>query len=120
MSAANLRAWLELLKTHGQLVEINEEVDWKFEMGCVIRRIFDIPGGGPAVLFNNIKGYQNKVGKKFFAGSFSSYLRIALAMGLPPETSYKDIVFEYIKKIENPLHPMLVSDGPCKEIIRKD
>lgn len=120
MSAKNLRDWLELLKTNGQLVEINEEIDWKFEMGCIIRRIFDIPGGGPAVLFNNIKGYQNKVGKKFFAGSFSSYLRIALAMGLPPESSYKDIVFEYIKRIENPLHPMLVSDGPCKEVICKD
>ena len=60
----DLRAWLSILRDHGELVEIKEEVDWKYEMGCVIRRVFDIPGGGPAVLFKNIKGYRNKVGKQ--------------------------------------------------------
>lgn len=119
MSSIDLKGWLELLKRNGELVEIEEEVDWKFEMGCLIRRIFDIPGGGPAVLFKNIKDYRDKEGRKFFAGSFSSYRRIALSMGLSPETPYKDIVFEYIKRIENPISPVLVSSGPCKEIIRK-
>ena len=107
MSSIDLKSWLELLKRNGELVEIEEEVDWKFEVGCLIRRIFDIPGGGPAVLFKNIKDYQYKEGRMFFAGSFSSYRRIALAMGLSPETPYKDIVFEYIKRIENPIPPVL-------------
>lgn len=120
MSAKNLRDWLGLLKTNGQLVEIEEGVDWKFEMGCLIRRIFDIPGGGPAVLFKRIKGYQNKTGRKFFTGSFSSYQRIALAMGLSSESTYKDIVLEYLKRIERPLEPILVNQGRCKEVIRKD
>lgn len=119
MGAKDFRAWLDLLGNNGQLVEINQEVDWKYEIGCLIRRIFDIPGGGPAVLFKRIKGYHNKAGKKFFAGSFSSYQRIALAMGLPPDTSYKDLVFSYIKGIEHPLRPILVNTGPCKEVICK-
>lgn len=117
MPADNLREWLDLLRQHGQLIEIEAEVDWKFEMGCLIRRIFDIPGGGPAILFKNIKGYRDKAGKQFFAGSFSSFQRIALAMGLPIESSYKDIVFNYIKGIDNPIAPILVSDGPCKEVV---
>jgi len=70
MPADNLRQWLVRLRENDQLMEIEEEVDWKFEMGCLIRRIFDIPGGGPAVLFKNIKGYDNKIGHQFFAGSF--------------------------------------------------
>ena len=117
---ADLRSWLELLKTHGELVEIDEEVDWKFEMGCLLRRIYDIPGGGPAVLFKNIKGYRDAVGRKFFAGSFSSFRRLAMVMGLPPDSHYKDTVLKYAKGIEHPFHPVLVNDGLCKEVIRKD
>ncbi len=115
----DLREWLGLLKEHNQLVEIEEEVDWKYEMGCLIRRIFDIPGGGPAVLFKNIKGYRNKVGKQFFAASFSSFYRLAMVLGLPPESSYKDLVHAYLNGLENPISPTIVSDGPCKEVIRK-
>jgi len=66
----DLRQWLALLKEHDQLIEIEEEVDWKFEMGCLIRRVFDIPGGGPAVLFKNIKGYRNKAGNSFLPPPF--------------------------------------------------
>jgi UbiD family decarboxylase len=44
------------LKRKGELVEIEEEVDWQFEMGCLMRRTFDIPGGGPAVLFKRKVG----------------------------------------------------------------
>jgi 4-hydroxy-3-polyprenylbenzoate decarboxylase len=120
MSAIDLRAWIALLKrTGGQLVEIEEEVDWKFEMGCLIRRIFDIHGGGPAMLFKNIKGYRDKVGKQFFAGSFSSYQRMSMIMGLPPETSCQDLIFAYVKGVDNPIPPVLVESGPCKEVIRK-
>jgi len=120
MSTKDLKDWLELLKTKGHLVEVDEEVDWKFEMGCLIRRVFDIPGGGPAVLFKNIKGYRDTVGRQFFAGSFSSYQRIAMIMGLPSESSYKDLVFHYIRGTENPIPPVLVNNGQCKEVIRRD
>ena len=119
MPSNDLRDWLQTLRDHGQLIEIEEEVDWKYEMGCLIRRIFDIPGGGPAVLFKKIKGYRNKTGKKFFTASLSSYQRIALSMGLPPNTSYRDLIFAYIKGIEKPIDPALVKKGTCKEIIKK-
>jgi UbiD family decarboxylase len=120
MSAVDLGAWIQLLNNSGHLVEIDEEVDWKFEIGCIIRRIFDIRGGGPAVLFNNIKGYRNKVGRKFFAGSFSSYQRIAMIMGLPPETCYQELVSAYLRGVDNPIPPVRVKSGPCKEVIRKN
>jgi 4-hydroxy-3-polyprenylbenzoate decarboxylase len=114
-----MRQWLKILKKHGELLEITEEVDWKYEMGCLIRRIIDIPGGGPAVLFKNIKGYQDTVGKEYFTCSFSSFKRIALALGLPPEASYRDIYHKYLKGMTNPIPPVMVDDGPCKEVIKK-
>lgn len=50
MAYKNLRKWIDELEKNKQLIRIKEEVDWKYEMGCLIRRIYDIPGGGPACL----------------------------------------------------------------------
>lgn len=119
MIPKDLRSWLQLLRDEGQLVEIEEVVDWKYEMGCIMRRVFDISGEGPAVLFENIKGHENKTGKQFFACSLSSYQRLALAMGLPAGTTYKDLVRHYIKGVDNPIPPSTVKTAACKEVVLK-
>lgn len=119
MGAMDLRSWISLLRDHGELVEIEEEVDWKYEMGCLIRRIFDIPGGGPAVIFRNIKDYHNQWGKEFFACSLSSYRRIAMAMGLSPDASYKEIVSHYSDGVGRPIDPHITTNASCKEVIHK-
>ena len=37
---------MELLNTHERLAIIEEEVDWKDEMACFLRRVLDIPEDG--------------------------------------------------------------------------
>lgn len=119
MAYKDLRSWITTLEDKGQLVRIKEEVDWKYEMGCILRRIFDIPGGGPAVLFENIKRYNSSHGKSFFSASLSSYKRIALAMELPIDTPYQELIQEYRRRIKEPIKPILVDRGPCKEVMEK-
>jgi 4-hydroxy-3-polyprenylbenzoate decarboxylase len=54
MSYISLEACLVDLKKHGQLIEIEEEVNPNLEMAAIHRRVFD--KGGPALLFNRVKG----------------------------------------------------------------
>ena len=37
-------------------------------------------------------------------------------MGLPPETPFKDLVTAYLNGLDNPIPPIIVDDGPCKEV----
>ncbi len=116
----DLRSWLDELRRHGELLEIEEEVDWRYELGCIVRRVFDIPGGGPAVLFKNISGYQKTAGRKFFAGSLSSHKRLALMFGLPADASPHSLVQRYLQGLEKPRKATTVKTAVCKEVVRKE
>jgi hypothetical protein len=52
----SLREHLDALRAIGELQEIDQEVDWNLEIGAITRRIYET--GGPAVLFNRIKGIE--------------------------------------------------------------
>jgi 4-hydroxy-3-polyprenylbenzoate decarboxylase len=54
MSYASLRACVEDLERHGHLVRIREEVDPYLEMAAIHLRVYE--AGGPALLFENVKG----------------------------------------------------------------
>lgn len=53
-SLPDLRAFLKLLRRERQLQEINAEVDPKLELAEIHRRV--IAEGGPALLFNRVRG----------------------------------------------------------------
>ncbi|MCA6362736.1 MAG: UbiD family decarboxylase [Bacteroidetes bacterium] len=54
MSYASLRACVEDLERHGHLIRIREEVDPYLEMAAIHLRVHE--AGGPALLFENVKG----------------------------------------------------------------
>jgi 4-hydroxy-3-polyprenylbenzoate decarboxylase len=54
MGYNSLRACLTDLERHGHLVRVTEEVDPHLEMAAVHMRVYD--AGGPAVLFERVKG----------------------------------------------------------------
>jgi 4-hydroxy-3-polyprenylbenzoate decarboxylase len=54
MGYRNLGACLDDLRRHGQLVEIDVEIDPHLEVGLIQRRVFE--AGGPALLFRRVKG----------------------------------------------------------------
>ncbi len=60
-----MRQWMALLEKEGELRRITAEVDWDREIGAIARRVLEKKG--PALLFENIKGYRSGRCTKLFA-----------------------------------------------------
>lgn len=121
MPLEDLRDFLKLLEQHGELQRIREEVDWHLEMGAITRRCYDI--GGPAVLFEKVKGYPKgyralgaPLGGSQRPGH-SLFARTALALGLPPESPAKGIMDAYLERRGRPIKPVVVTKSALKENI---
>jgi len=61
---ATLEACLLDLERHGHLVRIKEEVDPRLEMAAIHLRVFE--AGGPALLFENVKGSRYRAVSNLF------------------------------------------------------
>lgn len=118
-SAHDLRTFLSLLEENGELLRMQEKIDWNIEIGAVARRLCDIETSGtpsPAVLFENIKDYPEG---RFFTNTLASSRRYALALGLPADTKIQELVEAFSTRINTPIKPVEVSaaNAPCKENI---
>ncbi|MDO8634736.1 MAG: UbiD family decarboxylase, partial [Dehalococcoidia bacterium] len=108
------REFIDVLKKHKELVEINEQVHWDMEMGAIVRRASEI--GAPAPLFLNVKDYP---GSRVLGGPVANFKRIALAMGMDADTHPREVIREFTKRSNNPIKPVLVKDAPCQENVIK-
>ncbi|MGA7856494.1 MAG: UbiD family decarboxylase [Terracidiphilus sp.] len=148
MAYDDLRDWIRALEKHGELKRIGEEVSPELEITEITDRVSKIgakPGaatkgnygpGGPALLFENVKGHP---GHKVLINQFGSERRMALALGV----ERLDEIAERIQGLMNVKAPeglfdklrMLpqlsaltsafpktvnAKDAPCKEVILKD
>lgn len=109
------RAFIEALCATGDAVEVTEEVSWDLELGAISR--LSCERDGPAIWFKRISDYSG--GITVFVNPMATWRRVAVAFGLPPESSIKEIYGEYEKREVNPIPPVVVSQGPCKERIRQ-
>ena len=82
----NLRSFLEQLERDNDLININAEVDPYLELAEVHRRV--IERGGPALLFNNVKGSRYPV----VTNLFGTERRIERAFGPRPEALVREVV----------------------------
>ena len=71
------RDFLKLLKGNGELLTISEEVDPEYELCAFCRHVAD--DDGPALLFENIKGYPRS---KMLINQFGSTRRMNMALGV--------------------------------------
>jgi UbiD family decarboxylase len=117
MAIKDLREWLKLLEKEGEVRRIKEQVDWNVELGVITRMI--LSSDGPALLFENIKDYQETFCRKLFTASMGSYRRIALMLGLPKNTSERDLVIAVRDGYRKRLDPKVVKGGPIKENVLK-
>src|SRR5579864_1400923 len=117
MGFLDMRQWLAQLEQHGELRRIKAEVDWDREIGAVTRRVLEKKG--PAVLFENIKGYGNGRCTKLFASGLGARSRLALALGFPHDASNRDLVQYVMQKNREMIPHVLVDKGPVKEVILK-
>jgi 4-hydroxy-3-polyprenylbenzoate decarboxylase len=141
MAYDDLRDWIKTLEKHGELKRIREEVSPELEITEITDRVSKVRGGqyspgGPALLFENVKGHP---GHKVFINQFGSERRMALALGV----DRLDEIAERITGLMNLKAPegfldklkmlpqlgaltsafpktVAAKDAPCKEVIRKE
>ena len=137
MSYTDLRDWIAALERAGELKRVRAEVDPILEITEITDRVSKrrTPSpGGPALLFDNVKGHP---GAQVLINQFGSERRMRLALGVESldEIAARIHQFLDVKSPEGLLDkikmlPMLadmgkffpktVGSGPCKEVIRKD
>lgn len=117
MAFRDNREFIKALEKTGDALNIKEETDWDLEMGAIVRLTCEKMG--PAILGSNIKDYPNF---RIFGAPLATFRRYAVALGLPPESSIRDIIARYAKRREAKIKPILVSDGPCQDnvMLEKD
>jgi len=130
----DLREWITALDRAGELKRIRAEVDPILEITEITDRVSKSKDGGPALLFENVKGYR---GWPVLINQFGSARRMKLALGVESldEIAARIHQFLDVKSPEGLLEkikmlPMLaemgkffpktISSGPCKEVICRD
>ncbi len=152
MAYDDLREWIRALEKHGELKRIREEVSPELEITEITDRVSKIGAqgsspaqkkgaprfapGGPALLFENVKGHP---GHKVLINQFGSERRMALALGV----DRLDEIAERITGLMNVKAPeglfdklkmlpqlgaltsafpktVAAKDAPCKEVILRD
>ncbi len=115
----DLRSALELLESvPGQLVQTDIEVDPHAEISGVYRHVG--AGGtvmrptkeGPAMIFNNIKGFANA---RVAIGLLASRKRVGLLLDTDP----KRLGFHLGNSVKNPIPPIVVDNNraKCQEVV---
>jgi 4-hydroxy-3-polyprenylbenzoate decarboxylase len=116
----DLRGFIEALRAQGELAEIEAEVDWNIELGTVMR-LAQGQGTGKALIFNNIKDYNAPTSRcrRIFGSALNNYRRIAMMLGLPPDTHPRELVKVGRTILTGSIAPKIVATGPVKENILK-
>jgi UbiD family decarboxylase len=119
MAYKGLRDWMEVLEKAGLLKHIKAKVDWDLEISGICRRVGDQQG--PALLFENIKDYEKTACNRFFFNGLGTRERVAMALQLPRETTYRGIVKDIKDKLGKIVEPVKLNSSPVKQnIIKRD
>ena len=131
MAFKDLRDFLALLESKGQLVRISHAISCELEMTEICDRT--LRKNGPALLFENVIGYDIPV----LGNLFGTTERVALAMGKNDVSSLRDIgeLLAFLKEPEPPasmkdawhklpifkqvlnMAPKEISKGLCQQIV---
>ncbi len=109
------REFIEALRSTGDLIEIEEDVHWDLELGAISRLACE--KDGPAIWFKRITDYPGD--KTAFANPMATWRRVAVAFGMAPDCSVKDIYAEYERREGKLIPPVTVEKASCKEIVQR-
>lgn len=93
MAYGNFQEFLKRLEDIGELKRVNREVDPYLEITEIADRVMKMPGGGPALLFENPKGSSFPVA----INAFGSKRRMAAALGVEDIESIADEIASMLK-----------------------
>src|SRR5438309_1598820 len=113
MPIKDLREWIERVEEMGELTRV-DGADANIELGSLVD-LYQWDMGNPALLFDNIVGYQP--GFRVLANVLTSLPRIALSLGLPVEYTARQFVEVWRTQLKDLklLPPTLVPNGPIFE-----
>ncbi len=134
MSFDDLRQWIAALDRAGELKRIKTEADPVLEIAEITDRVSKSKNGGPALLFQNIKGHPNA---QLLVNQFGSEARMKMALGVKSFDEFGERIrmFMDVKSPQGFLDklkmlpllteagkffPKTVPTGPCKEVIKRD
>lgn len=103
----DLRNFLKKLEDEGELARIEKEVDAKFEIAAYLRKTSDI--GGPALLFEKVKGHRIPV----VGGLFVNRRKALLAL----DSTQGDVLNKVLGGVQNPLPTRLRDSSSCQEVV---
>jgi UbiD family decarboxylase len=117
----SLRDYITALEEIGEIQRIDTEVDWRLEIGAIIRRSYDLRA--PAPLFTNITGYAGSGFRVLGApaalsGPAHPLARIALSLGLPATATGQQVIEAVVAARGRPgIPPVTVpaESAPCKQ-----
>lgn len=81
----DLRNFIRRCEEEGELKRIRAEVDWDLELIHIAK--LNEEWGGPALLFEKVKGYATPV----LTSACTTTSRLALIMGMPKDSSLVDL-----------------------------
>jgi phenylphosphate carboxylase beta subunit len=112
----SMRDFIAGAEEGGQLKRISAEVDWNLELSHIAK--LNEEKSGPALLFENIKGYDSPL----ITSVCTTTQRLSLIMGQPLDSSLVDLYAAWAKLGENLIEPRWVqsSEAPCKENVMMD
>ncbi|OZM77070.1 UbiD family decarboxylase [Pseudonocardia sp. MH-G8] len=116
-TTADLRSALADLRSHGELSAVSSEVHWNRELGAVSR--VALQRNSPGLLFENITDYNHESSRcgKVTTNLLASHRRIAILLGLDPETPYTSLVEHVREHNEKRIEPVRVDAGPVRDNI---
>lgn len=114
------RDYLERLQAKGEVVTIEDEVDWYLEMGAILRHACETRSAMP--LFNKVKdapGFRAaEMGPTVSNDPAKPWQRLAMMVGLPEDAELLEIQDAFIDAIGGKPHPPVVipaEQAPCKQ-----
>lgn len=123
----DLRNFLCRLEENGQLANISEELDCNLQVGAI--STMNNRMSGPALHFKKIKNYppEYSLATGLFTGPSNveerkgkPWSRQAIAQGLDKNIGYEEFIKELTTRTMQPIPPLLLNKGPCKETILSD
>ena len=114
-----LRSFLVEAEKFGEIATI-KNADWHLEIGALSETTAELIPEPPALLFDEIKGYPK--GFRILSLPTASRRRMAIALGLAPETSRIDMLRHTLKRIHGAgqVPPRVVPDGPVMQNRMRD
>ena len=107
----DMRSFIAEGEKVGLVKRISAEVDWNLELSHIAK--LNEEKCGPALLFENVKGYSTPV----ITSVCTTTQRLALIMGQPLDSSLVDLYVAWAEKAQKKIPPRWVNEAPCKQNI---